>query len=54
MAYGTPEDRLRLESLARIKGQSSSEWLIEQIRAAYKELYGDVPPVPRPEPETRS
>lgn len=44
VAYGSPDDRLRLEALAILAETSSSQWLIETIRAAYKEIYGDTPP----------
>jgi hypothetical protein len=44
MGYGTLEDRLKLEALARLQDMSSSQWLIEQVRAAYREIYGDTPP----------
>jgi hypothetical protein len=44
MGYGTLEDRLKLEALARLKNVSSSQWLIEQIRDAYRDIYGDTPP----------
>lgn len=43
MGYGSPEDRLKLEALAQLAEKSSSQWLIEQIRAAYREIYGDTP-----------
>jgi hypothetical protein len=45
MAYGSPEDRLRLEALTRLENKkSSSEWLIAQIRQHYDELFGDQKP----------
>jgi len=44
MAYGTQEDRIRLEALARLEGQSSSQWMIQKIRAAYVEIYGSTDP----------
>jgi ABC-type amino acid transport system permease subunit len=43
-SYGTLEDRLKLAALARLKKTSSSDWLLQQIRAAYVEIYGDAPP----------
>lgn len=43
-AYGDPDDRLRLEALARLNDCSQSAWLIEKIRAAYREIYGNTPP----------
>lgn len=44
VAYGTQEDRKKLEIIARIAGQSQSEWLISQIRKAYREIYGNTSP----------
>lgn len=41
IAYGTPEDRTKLAAVAKAMGMSGSAWLIEQIRARYKELFGD-------------
>ncbi len=32
IAYGTPEDRARLEQLARLRKVSASTWIIKQIR----------------------
>lgn len=43
MAYGTPEDRLKLEAISKLAGQSGSEWLIAQIRKTYEEVYGKAP-----------
>lgn len=40
MAYGTLDDRLRLEAVALVAGKSSSQWLIEAIRKAFEEIYG--------------
>lgn len=44
MAYGTPEDRLKLEALAKIEKTSSSQLLINHIRKTYAEIYGETPP----------
>lgn len=44
MGYGTDDDRLKLEAIATLSGLSSSQWIIQQIRAAYDEVYGDTPP----------
>jgi lysozyme len=43
--YGEPADRLRLKLVARAEGEKSqSWWLINRIRDAYAELYGDMDP----------
>jgi hypothetical protein len=44
IAYGTVEDRQRLEALARLRRLSSSQWLIEIIREKHAELFD--PPAP--------
>lgn len=44
VGYGDPDDRLRLEALAKLADKSSSQWVIEAIRAAYEDVYGQVPP----------
>jgi hypothetical protein len=57
MAYGTKNDRLRLEALAVLAEKSSSQWIIEAIRAAYQEIYGETPPsevVQKNEPDSLS
>jgi hypothetical protein len=40
IGYGTPEDRLKLEALAKLAKTSASQWLIQQIRDKYKEIFG--------------
>jgi len=49
IAYGTIEDRQRLEALARSRHMSASHWLIDQIRIAHDQLFG-----PADESETES
>lgn len=44
MGYGDPDDRLKLEAIAKLSDLSSSQWIIQQIRAAYAEIYGDTSP----------
>lgn len=44
MAYGTEEDRQKLAVLAHFAKKSSSEWLIQQVRKQYADLFGDQPP----------
>ena len=44
MAYGTEEDRLKLEVLSRKDLRSGSSWIIDRIRAEYRKFYADVPP----------
>jgi hypothetical protein len=44
IAYGSEDDRRKLEVLAAVSKRSSSQHLIEMIRAAYTELYGDAAP----------
>lgn len=42
IAYGTPEDRLRLAAVSNAMAKSGSELIIEMIRARYVELFGDL------------
>lgn len=44
MCYGTQADRLRLAALAKLKKQSSSEFMLTIIREQYRDVYGDAPP----------
>lgn len=44
IAYGTPDDRHRLAAVAKALNTTGSAWIIEQIRARYAELFGDLPP----------
>lgn len=44
MAYGTPEDRLKLEAIAKLEKKSSSQFLIDLIRSHYENIYGTTPP----------
>lgn len=44
IAYGSLEDRLKLELLARNRGCSGSEWIITKIRKEYELLFGDMNP----------
>ena len=41
IAYGTPEDRQRLEALAKAAGKSASQWIVETIRKEHRELFGE-------------
>jgi hypothetical protein len=43
-AYGSPEDRLRLEAISKLEEKSSSQWLIDLIRKRYAEIYGGTHP----------
>jgi hypothetical protein len=47
MAYGTQRDRDALAVLAAITKKSSSEWLIDKIRAEYTAVFGDQEPRPQ-------
>lgn len=40
IAYGSPEDRKKLEQLAKLAGLSGSQWLIQMIREKHKEIFG--------------
>lgn len=44
IAYGTAEDRKKLEALAKFAGQSGSAWIIERIRREHALIYGELPP----------
>lgn len=44
IAYGTDDDRLRLAAVARHKGKSGSEVIVDNIREQYSTLFGDLPP----------
>lgn len=44
MCYGTQSDRLRLAALAKLKKQSSSEFMLTTIREQYRAIFGDAPP----------
>lgn len=44
ICYATAEDRLRLAAVANTHQTSGSAWILEQIRARYTELYGDLDP----------
>jgi hypothetical protein len=43
-AYGTEDDRRKLEVLALLSKQSSSAWIIDHIQSQYKDVYGDTKP----------
>jgi hypothetical protein len=43
-AYGTVEDRQRLEALASLRHISSSQWVIEIIREKHAEVFAPLPP----------
>jgi hypothetical protein len=43
IAYGTPEDRVKLEALARVYRTSGSRWLIDMIRERYDTLFAEQP-----------
>lgn len=40
IAYGTPEDREKLEAVAQAESRSGSSWIIHMIRERHKELFG--------------
>lgn len=44
IAYGTDEDRQKLAVMAKLMGQSGSEWIVSQIRLQYREVFGDTAP----------
>jgi hypothetical protein len=44
IAYGHDEDRLRLAAVASAHSKSGSQWIIDQIRQRYAEMFGDTPP----------
>jgi hypothetical protein len=44
IAYGTDEDRQKLALMAKLSGQSGSEWIVAQIRKQYKDAFGDTAP----------
>lgn len=44
IAYGKQEDRDKLAALAKLSHQSSSEWIVSQIRKIYEESFGDLDP----------
>jgi hypothetical protein len=44
IAYGTDEDRAKLAALAAVNRQSSSEWIVDQIRSVYREAFGETDP----------
>ncbi|AKU43567.1 hypothetical protein CPT_Seuss41 [Caulobacter phage Seuss] len=44
IAYGRPEDRLKLAAIAKSEGVTSSRWIVDQIRKRYRELYAETPP----------
>lgn len=45
IAYGTSDDRLRLEAVATIDGKTNSSWIIMAIRKRFEELFGDLDPI---------
>lgn len=44
IAYGKQEDRDKLAALAKLSGQSGSEWIVSQIRKIYEESFGELDP----------
>lgn len=44
MCYGDEADRLRAAAIARLKKRTTSQWLVELIRAEYRAVYGDLDP----------
>lgn len=44
IAYGRPEDRLKLAAIAKHQGKTSSRFLIDKIREEYQRLFGNTPP----------
>jgi hypothetical protein len=44
MCYGSQSDRLRVAALAKLKKQSTSEYILAVIRAQYAAVYGATPP----------
>lgn len=45
IAYGTESDRSKLAAIvSTLKAKSGSQWIIDQIRARYAELFGDQEP----------
>lgn len=44
IAYGRPEDRLKLAAVAHHTGTSGSKLVIENIRSEYTRLFGDLDP----------
>lgn len=44
LTYGSQADRHRAAVVARLKGQSVSEYLIKVIRDDYAAVYGDADP----------
>lgn len=51
MAYGTQEDRWRLEALSRAQHKSSSQWIVDTIRKEYEALFGASDPAPTSDEE---
>ena len=44
IAYGTEEDRKKLLVLATLSNRSASEWIVDKIREAFKEAFGEAAP----------
>lgn len=42
IAYGTEDDRAKLAALAKLRGRSGSEEVINLIRQSYEGVFGDV------------
>lgn len=51
MCYGTPLDRDRVAALAKLKKQSTSEYLVALIREQHAAVFG--PEVPNARPQQR-
>lgn len=44
IAYGTPDDRLRLAALSATLNKSGSQLIVDYIRERYKQVFGDLDP----------
>ena len=44
IAYGAPDDRLKLAALSDALKKSGSQLIIDFIRQRYEEVYGDLDP----------
>jgi hypothetical protein len=43
MAYGTPEDRAKINALAKKRDVSASQIIVELIREEYEKTFGKLP-----------
>lgn len=44
IAYGTEQDREKLDVMSHLSGTTGSIWIIRKIRQAYTEAFGDADP----------